>query len=419
MKNNKILEDKLMERLFDQKIMTSVLNARHTDINHNKKNNTTITLINRVIDSNEPTDNASVFLNTDDEKQEVIENAIMDTINDIIPWLKSNTKNRLTLNSTQDKTIGHGISNRNGTIKEFNTRNLTIVLEKDDNNLAGFKCVTAYPDISKYAETATPTGRNLLPDLIQTRTFKHADRKQRIQLINAVNKGLKADKNEVTRTMRLVYCYIIAHQDFNPDTMTISCDHQEIFVQDKSNDSSFSLTKNERQFNGPRDTLGKLEEYAYKKRIQYLPDTTQTSKQNNSPKTQIKKPTPNDLNKKEPEQKPERKIRIFKSNNVPDLEEYSEADEGLEPIDIDPFGKNPDPESAERLREYIRKTKAQNNKQESVSSPTPAVQPDITPKNNQNRYTDRIQPDGSASKRQGFPEMDYQKSNKDDIQFGD
>ena len=46
------------------------------------------------------------------------------------------------------------------------------VLEKDDNNLAGFKCVTTYPNISKYSKTATPTGRNLLPDLTQTRTFK-------------------------------------------------------------------------------------------------------------------------------------------------------------------------------------------------------------------------------------------------------
>ena len=73
----------------------------------------------------------------------------MDRIERIASWLRSNTRNRLTLNSTQDKIIGHGISNQNNTIKELNTQDLTIILEKDDNNLAGFKCVTTYPNISK------------------------------------------------------------------------------------------------------------------------------------------------------------------------------------------------------------------------------------------------------------------------------
>ena len=162
----------------------------------------------------------------------------MDRIERIASWLRSNTRNRLTLNSTQDKIIGHGISNQNNTIKELNTQDLTIILEKDDNNLAGFKCVTTYPNISKYSKTATPTGRNLLPDLIQTRTFKQADTQQRIQLVNAVNKGLKPNTDPITWVMDKVYCDIITHPDFNPDNMTLLYDHNNILMQDKSNYSN-------------------------------------------------------------------------------------------------------------------------------------------------------------------------------------
>lgn len=170
--NRTAFEDKLMEKLFDPNIMSSILNQNHTNTFHNRKNNTDISLIDRTINSYQHARDASIFDVEDDEKQEIIENEIMDRIERIASWLRSNTRNRLTLNSTQDKIIGHGISNQNNTIKELNTQDLTIILEKDDNNLAGFKCVTTYPNISKYSKTATPTGRNLLPDLIQTRTFK-------------------------------------------------------------------------------------------------------------------------------------------------------------------------------------------------------------------------------------------------------
>lgn len=296
MRNNKALEDKLMERLFDPKIMTSVLNTRHTDVNHDRKNNTNITLLDRTINPNEHTNNASVFINGNDEKQEIIENGIMDNVNKIIPWLLSNTKQRLTLNIENETVIGHGISNQNGTIKELNTKNLRIVLEKDDDNLAGFRCVTAYPIISSYAKTATPTERNLLPDLIQTRTFKKADTQQRTQLVNAVNNGVKPNANPIVRVMDKVYCDIITHPEFNPDSMKILYAFNSIMIQDESNYSYFDLTPSKQQFNGTGKALHSIAQYAYNKINQYFSKINTQSKptkptatpQNNT--THIKRP---------------------------------------------------------------------------------------------------------------------------------
>lgn len=297
--NRTAFEDKLMEKLFDPNIMSSILNQNHTNTFHNRKNNTDISLIDRTINSYQHARDASIFDVEDDEKQEIIENEIMDRIERIASWLRSNTRNRLTLNSTQDKIIGHGISNQNNTIKELNTQDLTIILEKDDNNLAGFKCVTTYPNISKYSKTATPTGRNLLPDLIQTRTFKQADTQQRIQLVNAVNKGLKPNTDPITWVMDKVYCDIITHPDFNPDNMTLLYDHNNILMQDKSNYSNFNLTPNKQQFHNPNGTLCRIVRYSCNKRDQYLSQIKphpKTTKPKNIPQdsaTQIKEPEPN------------------------------------------------------------------------------------------------------------------------------
>lgn len=289
-------EDTLMDKLFRPNIMQSILNPKHTNTFHDKAYNTNITLTDRVINPYQRAKDASIFDIKDDEKQEMIENEIMDHIDRIASWLKSNTKNRLTLSSTQDKTVGHGISNRNNTIKELNTQDLTVILEKDDNNSVGFKCVTAYPNISRQSENTIPTGRNLLPDLIQTRTFKKADTQQRTQLVNAVNNGVKPNADPIVRVMDKVYCDIITHPEFDPDNMKILYDFNSIMIQDESNYSYFNLTPSEQQFNGTGKALHSIAQYAYNKRNQYLSKINTQSKptkptatpQNNT--THIKRP---------------------------------------------------------------------------------------------------------------------------------
>lgn len=283
-----------MTLLFDEKEINSIFQNGHTQREHDEKLNSTKEMLNRILESNGKLKNVSALQPYD---QDLIVSSIMDHLNQITTWLVSSSNQNLELYAKADDFIGTGINYENGKIAEYKTKEIKIILKKDDNaNESGYICLTAYPNIGKYAKTATPTGRNLLPDLIQTRTFKKADTQQRTQLVNAVNNGVKPNADPIVRVMDKVYCDIITHPEFNPDSMKILYDFNSIMIQDESNYSYFNLTPNEQQFNGTRKALHSIAQYAYNKRNQYFSKINAQSKpakptatpQNNT--THIKRP---------------------------------------------------------------------------------------------------------------------------------
>lgn len=247
------LENNIMEKLFDEKISRQVLNTKHTNTMHDKTNNSDITLINRTIDKMENTKDASVF---DIPKEEIIENTIMDFIPAITIWLTNESNETLTINIKQDETIGHGITYRNEKLEEYTTQNLTVVLEKDDNSPIGFLCKTAYPDITPYTKNKTPTNRNLIPDLIQTRTFKNADTKTRKQLIQAAINGLDRQLTPIEH----IHTDIIRHRAYT-DNMQITMDNDNITIHHPNTDGYSTLyisTKETDITNGCTPELNRL-----------------------------------------------------------------------------------------------------------------------------------------------------------------
>lgn len=219
------LEDNLMQKLFDPKIMKAVLNMNHMNIMHDPANNKDTTLLDRVINPIEKTKNASVF-KSDVDKEEMIENTIMDFSKAIIPWLTDDNDETLLIIADQYETIGHGITYRMDKLQEYTTQTLNIVLKKDNNNPAGFKCTTAYPNITENSTTKTPTGRNLIPDLSQTRTFRKSNTAERKALINAAIKGMRRK----LKPMEQVYADIVTDPSFN-DRMDISFNGSEITIR--------------------------------------------------------------------------------------------------------------------------------------------------------------------------------------------
>lgn len=217
------LRDRLMEMLFDEKIMDSIIGTTHIDTMHNSSNNTNITLIERVINKTEKTKDASVF---DVEKREIIETALMDEVRTIISWMAKPENKTLNLTVNADKCIGHGITYRSNQLKEYTTQDITLVLIKDYNNPACFRCITAYPDITSKSKTRTPTGRNLIPDLSQTRTFRKSNTAERKTFIDAAIKGM----GRKLEPMEQVYADIVTDPSFN-DRMDISFNGSEITIR--------------------------------------------------------------------------------------------------------------------------------------------------------------------------------------------
>lgn len=248
------LEDRLMEKLFNEKIINDIIDINHINTMHKKSNNTNTTLIERTINTTEITKNASVFTI---DIRDVIETSLMDEVPTIIEWLIKPENNVLNLTVKQEETsIGHGIEYHANTIKEYTTQDITLILIKDDRTDTGFRCITAYPDITSESTTRTPTNRNLIPDLIQTRTFKNAETKTRKQLIQAAINGLDRQLTPIEH----IHTDIIRHRAYT-DNMQITMDNDNITIHHPNTDGYSTLyisTKETDITNGCTPELNRL-----------------------------------------------------------------------------------------------------------------------------------------------------------------
>lgn len=274
------LENRLMEKLFDDKVMNSIINTKHIQTMHEKSNNTDIALLDRTISPYEKTKTASTF---DYNIRETIENALMDAVPDIIKWLTSSNKKTITINPRSDEYIGHGIENQINTIKEYNTKEISLILTKDDNNEVGFQCHTAYPNITHIATTRTSTGRNLIPDLIQTRTFKKADTNTRTKLIQAAINGLDRRLSPIER----IYANIVAQPAFTND-MQIAIDNDQITIRHPNADNYSTLhisAKETYTTNGCTPELARLKTFIENKFKIQSKESTNTTRKDKKPLT--------------------------------------------------------------------------------------------------------------------------------------
>ena len=289
----KTLQNYIMEQLFEEKVMNYVIGSSHIDIMHNPSNNSNTALIERALNSYDNTNNASVFYRKD---RELLENAIMDEVPNIALWLKKSKNRNFTKHINQEEKIGHGISYENNTLKEYTTNDITIVLTKDENSKVGFRCKTTYPNISKRSTTRTPTNRNLIPDLIQTRTFKKADTNTRKKFIQAAINGLDRQLTPI----ECIHADIITHRAFTDD-MQITMDNDNITIHHPNTDeySTLSISTKETDItNGCTPELNRLKTFVeYKFNLQ--PKRTLKKSEMMKINEAINEPSKNILNQKD------------------------------------------------------------------------------------------------------------------------
>lgn len=96
--------------------------------------------------------------------------------NDVLDWLKDEYSDRqLMITVPFDEYVGRGfvLDKKKGLIKEYETKDITLCLEKDLYSKTGFGLVTAYPEL-RNEERIQKTERDLSYVAKQTKTYKNA-----------------------------------------------------------------------------------------------------------------------------------------------------------------------------------------------------------------------------------------------------
>ena len=96
--------------------------------------------------------------------------------NDVLDWLKDEYSDRqLMITIPFDEYVGRGfvLDKKKGLIKEYETKDITLCLEKDLYSKTGFGLVTAYPEL-RNEERIQKTERDLSYVAKQTKTYKNA-----------------------------------------------------------------------------------------------------------------------------------------------------------------------------------------------------------------------------------------------------
>lgn len=121
----------------------------------------------------------SIF-NKESDPEFLIEESIMYKSTDIAQWLdcsKHGERQEFCVHLPEEDygNVGHGlISNpKTNLIKEYDTNNIRIILQKDNNTPLGFTLITAYPDMT--TDNVKETQRDLQTLIKQTDTYKNAD----------------------------------------------------------------------------------------------------------------------------------------------------------------------------------------------------------------------------------------------------
>ena len=117
--------------------------------------------------------------------EEIIGDAVLDSLNkdeeagratifeDLENNKKDNRKKAYKIFSP-DKYAGVGVvfDKKNGTLKEFKTKEIKLILRRTVFSHEGFEVVTAYPNIDMYESKAVETNRSIHKDVLMSNTFQ-------------------------------------------------------------------------------------------------------------------------------------------------------------------------------------------------------------------------------------------------------
>lgn len=137
-------------------------------------------------------DNADTSSSFDGSYDDIVRDALFDNVSGIVKWLCDEKEDFLEFRAIDNHYIGSGILRNDVMIREMKTKDIVIVLERDEpgHSDCGFVILTAYPDITDRAATAVPTGRDIRPELHESNAYKQGDDAERRLLDQKVLRGL-------------------------------------------------------------------------------------------------------------------------------------------------------------------------------------------------------------------------------------
>ena len=109
--------------------------------------------------------------------------------NDVLDWLKDEYSDRqLMITIPFDEYVGCGfvLDKKKGLIKEYETKDITLCLEKDMYSKTGFGLVTAYPEL-RNKERIQETERDLSYVAKQTKTYEKATGLEKAYILYRTN----------------------------------------------------------------------------------------------------------------------------------------------------------------------------------------------------------------------------------------
>lgn len=156
---------------------------RHYNIHYSSDDPICIETINYELPDS--VDTSSAF---NGDYREIVQDACLDNIKGITNWIYESQEPFLEFRTIEDSYIGSGIIRRDDMIREMKTKDVVVVLER--NNECDFLITTAYPDITERAVTAVPTGRDIRPDLHESNAYKQGDDTERYLFDQKITNGI-------------------------------------------------------------------------------------------------------------------------------------------------------------------------------------------------------------------------------------
>ena len=124
----------------------------------------------------------------------IIQDAFLDNVAGVAKWLCDGKEKYLEFRAIDNDYIGSGMLRNDTMIREMKTKDVVVILQRKEPDEPGsdpdFVVLTAYPDITERALTATPTGRDIRPALHETDAYRYGDEAARYLMDQKVLRGL-------------------------------------------------------------------------------------------------------------------------------------------------------------------------------------------------------------------------------------
>ncbi len=133
---------------------------------------------------------AATTFNRDENPDELVSDIILKKrLNDVAKWLADpEADDRLALSVDTGRKTGHGVRLWHNALEHFETSEVSIVLQKNQESCLGFSLLTAYPSTKDFSNMDF-TGKDLTMALHKTNSYKHASPKDKEYFDRCAEKG--------------------------------------------------------------------------------------------------------------------------------------------------------------------------------------------------------------------------------------